>query len=244
MKLNKYQLAEARDWLKDITFEDADDDDIDEATDEEIERVVKRCWDGGIDAFIDCVGHEDDTKKLCRDVVSLAMNCEPENEEYVADGYTEEDELIATYGVRNYEFVKERDWCDDSLDTYLGKHDNTELNEYMENIMPERNTLSYEGNITFSFHRGNDNDDGISTLKIIELDEDYENNGEVHYLATYEGEIASNTADFLFDSGFSQQEILNHLVAGSRNDNFTVDSTTWDSFSNGFDSEFNLYFEG
>jgi hypothetical protein len=163
MKLNKYQLAEARDWLKDITFEDADDDDIDEATDEEIERVVKRCWDGGIDAFIDCVGYEDDTKKLCRDVVSLAMNYEPENEEDIADdGYTEQDELIATYGVRNYEFVKERDWCDDSLDAYLGKHDNTELNEYM--------------------------------------------------------------------SSFTS-------------DNFKVDADTWDNFSNGFNSEFNLYFE-
>jgi hypothetical protein len=43
---------------------------------------------------------------------------------YEPDDYdlTEKDELIATYGWHNYEFVKDRDWVSDDLDNYLGKY--------------------------------------------------------------------------------------------------------------------------
>ncbi len=33
----------------------------------------------------------------------------------------EDDELIAQYGRSNLEFVRDQEWCDDSLDAYLGK---------------------------------------------------------------------------------------------------------------------------
>ena len=100
-KLTKFQLEEAREWLKDCSFPDADDDDIDEATDIEIERVVRRCWEGGIDDFIQMCDHTGDYDDGWNDL-------------------TEKDELIATYGLSNYEFVAERDWVDDSLDHYSG----------------------------------------------------------------------------------------------------------------------------
>lgn len=41
---------------------------------------------------------------------------------------TEQDELIAQYGLHNYEFVKGQDWISDDLEHYLGKHEtNTEI---------------------------------------------------------------------------------------------------------------------
>lgn len=36
---------------------------------------------------------------------------------------SEQDELIAQYGLHNYEFVKDQDWVSDDLEHYLGKYE-------------------------------------------------------------------------------------------------------------------------
>lgn len=45
---------------------------------------------------------------------------EPAEDEESFD-LTEDDELIAQYGLSNLEFVRDQEWSDDSLDAYLGE---------------------------------------------------------------------------------------------------------------------------
>lgn len=56
--LNKEQLIEAREWLKELTFADIEEDEldahIDGLTDSQVEAAIKRHYGGGISEFINC----------------------------------------------------------------------------------------------------------------------------------------------------------------------------------------------
>ena len=56
VKLTKYQINCARDWIKDCTWRDInDEEEIDGMSDEEIIDGIKRHYAGGLRAFIsDC----------------------------------------------------------------------------------------------------------------------------------------------------------------------------------------------
>ena len=49
-------LNDARDWLKDCTWQDMDEDDFDELTAEQITRGVARHYDGGLVQFLQDAG--------------------------------------------------------------------------------------------------------------------------------------------------------------------------------------------
>lgn len=57
LELTQQELKLARDWIKDCYWDDIEDDqDVDELPDEQIERAIKKFYDGGINNFKkDCI---------------------------------------------------------------------------------------------------------------------------------------------------------------------------------------------
>jgi hypothetical protein len=50
--LTKDELTAAREWLKECAWDDIEMEEFDELTDAQIERGIKRHFDGGLDAFL------------------------------------------------------------------------------------------------------------------------------------------------------------------------------------------------
>lgn len=57
LELTQQELKLARDWIKDCDWADIEDDqDVDELTDKQVEKAVRRFYDGGISNFKkDCI---------------------------------------------------------------------------------------------------------------------------------------------------------------------------------------------
>jgi hypothetical protein len=57
LELSVEEIKLARDWIKDCDWADIEDDeDVDDLTDEQVEKAVQRFYDGGISNFKhDCV---------------------------------------------------------------------------------------------------------------------------------------------------------------------------------------------
>lgn len=53
MKLNSDQLKQAREWLKECTWDNVDADDFDEMSDLQIQNGIRDYFAGGIRAFIE-----------------------------------------------------------------------------------------------------------------------------------------------------------------------------------------------
>ncbi|VDM13182.1 unnamed protein product [Wuchereria bancrofti] len=45
-------IEQMKDWLKDLSFQDIEPEDIDDLSDEQVVKAVDRHWDGGIDNFV------------------------------------------------------------------------------------------------------------------------------------------------------------------------------------------------
>ncbi len=52
MQLNQSQLTEARNWINDCLTGDEDFDNASELSDREVQNIIKRYYEGGINQFI------------------------------------------------------------------------------------------------------------------------------------------------------------------------------------------------
>ncbi|MUG98921.1 hypothetical protein F7734_44160 [Scytonema sp. UIC 10036] len=100
-----------------------------ESLHEELNQKIASAWDGSSllgwdeeDEVVKSFIKEKGLGELFKDVPALAHVLEDEEEEDGFDWLTEEDELIAQYGLSNLEFVRNQEWVDDSLEHYLGKY--------------------------------------------------------------------------------------------------------------------------
>lgn len=50
-KLTKEELAAAREWIADCCWPDLEPEDVEELTDDEVERGIRRHFEGGLDEF-------------------------------------------------------------------------------------------------------------------------------------------------------------------------------------------------
>jgi hypothetical protein len=51
--LTQEEIKAAKEWLKDCQWRDVDNDDIDELSDEQAERAIKKYYHSGIEGFIE-----------------------------------------------------------------------------------------------------------------------------------------------------------------------------------------------
>ncbi|MUH00380.1 hypothetical protein F7734_52170 [Scytonema sp. UIC 10036] len=96
-----------------------------ESLHEELNQKIASAWNESSllgwdeeDEVVKTFVKEKGLSELFSDVPALA-DVEDEEDDFV--WLTEEDELIAQYGLSNLEFVRNQEWIDDSLEHYFGK---------------------------------------------------------------------------------------------------------------------------
>lgn len=88
------------------------------------QRLIQQHRLNKIEVFYIFNGQEGDIDDRLNEVLDLRDEAAAKVEGDEEDNFhwlTEEDELIAQYGLSNFDFVRNQEWTDDSLEHYLGK---------------------------------------------------------------------------------------------------------------------------